>query len=88
MGARDAERALSPRPSWSDPIAWDSALEQRGEELWKMLGDPHTYVYVAGLEDMLVALDAVFARMAGSEERWERRKAELMAGRRWVELVY
>jgi ferredoxin--NADP+ reductase len=37
---------------------------------------------------MMAELDRVFARVAGSKERWERRKAELRAGRRWVELVY
>ncbi len=45
-----AFKALSPRPSWADPIAWDQAIEERGEELWEMLGQPKTYVYVAGLE--------------------------------------
>lgn len=81
-------KALSPRPDWGAPIAWDSALEQRGGELWEMLGSPKTYVYVAGLEKMLGELDRVFAKLAGSKEKWERRKAELMAGGRWVELVY
>ena len=84
----EAFRALSPRPSWGAPIAWASAIQERGEELWQMLGDPKTYVYVAGLEKMLGELDAVFAELAGSEQKWQRRKAELMAGRRWVELVY
>jgi ferredoxin--NADP+ reductase len=84
----EAFRALSPRPAWSDPIAWDRAIEERGAELWQKLGEPRTYVYVAGLEPMLAALDRVFARIAGSEEKWQRRKAELEAGRRWVELVY
>jgi ferredoxin--NADP+ reductase len=84
----EAFKALSPRPEWGAPIAWGSALEKRGEELWEMLGSPKTYVYVAGLEKMLDELDAVFCRLAGSKERWERRKAELAAGRRWVELVY
>ena len=84
----EAFQALSPRPSWSDPIAWDAALGERGEELWRLLGDPRTTVYVAGLEDMLEQLDAVFAGLAGSKEKWGRRKAELMAGGRWVELVY
>jgi ferredoxin--NADP+ reductase len=84
----EAFRALSPRPSWSDPIAWDRAIEERGAELWQKLGESRTYVYVAGLEPMLAELDRVFARIAGSEERWQRRKAELEAGRRWVELVY
>ncbi|MGH0030173.1 MAG: ferredoxin-NADP reductase [Myxococcota bacterium] len=80
--------ALSPRPGWDDPIAWDGAIRERGEELWKMLGEPRTRVYVAGLEKMLDQLDAVFAELAGSEEEWSRRKAELVAGGRWVELVY
>ena len=67
---------------------WESALERRGAELWTLLLDSKTYVYVAGLEKMLAELDAVFADLAGSKEKWERRKAELMAGKRWSELVY
>lgn len=84
----EAFKALSPRPGWSEEIAWQRALGQRGSEIWGMLSDPGTHVYVAGLQESLGALDEVFAAMAGSEERWERRKAELMAGGRWVELVY
>lgn len=84
----EAFKALSPRPSWTDSPAWDQAIEGRAEELWEMLESPKTYVYVAGLEKMLTELDAVLARVAGSDARWERRKAELRAGRRWVELVY
>jgi ferredoxin--NADP+ reductase len=84
----EAFRALSPRPSFGDPIAWDSAIQERGAELWEMLGSPKTYVYVAGLEKMLGELDAVFAGLAGSRQKWERRKAELVAGGRWSELVY
>lgn len=81
-------RALSPRPHWSDPIAWDRAIAQRGAELWRMLGAPKTYVYVAGLEEVRDVLDSVFATLAGSAEKWARRKAELIAGGRWVELLY
>jgi ferredoxin--NADP+ reductase len=84
----EAFRALSPRPAWNDPIAWEAAIQERGQELWEMLGSPKTYIYVAGLEKMLAELDAVFAGLAGGKEKWERRKAELVAGRRWSELVY
>jgi len=80
--------ALSRRPNWADPIRWDGAIEERGAELWQRLGNPKTHVFVAGLEPMRAALDEVFARIAGSQEKWRRRKAELMAGGRWVELVY
>lgn len=84
----EAVKALSPRPTWADPIAWDLAIEARSEEIWEMLGSPKTYVYLAGLEKMRDELDKVFSRLAGAPEKWRRRKAELAAGGRWVELLY
>jgi ferredoxin--NADP+ reductase len=83
-----AFKALSPRPNWADPIAMDYALEERSEEILSMLEKPQTRVYVAGRADILETLDRVFARIIGSAEQWSRRKAELKAGQRWVELVY
>ena len=83
-----AFKALSPRPHWEDPIAWDDALEERGAELWALMGDPHTYVYLAGQERMSEALDKVFRKIVGDDDKWARRKAELVAGRRWAELYY
>lgn len=83
-----AFKALSPRPSWAAPIDWDGALAERGGELWGLLGQPNTYVYVAGLEKMRGELDEAFAEIAGSKQKWARRKAELSAGGRWVELLY
>lgn len=84
----EAIAALSQRPHWSDTIDWHQAIASRGEEIWNLLSDAKTYVYLAGLEKIRDELDAVFAKIAGSEEKWQRRKAELMAGRRWVELLY
>ena len=84
----EAFKALSPRPAWAAPIDWEGALAQRGEKLWALLEQPHTYVYVAGLEKMRGELDKAFREIAGSDKKWERRKAELVAGRRWVEVLY
>ena len=83
-----AFKALSPRPAWAAPIDWDEALTQQGEKLWDLLGLPNTYVYVAGLEKMRAELDNAFSELAGSEYKWARRRAELVAGGRWVELLY
>jgi ferredoxin--NADP+ reductase len=83
-----AFKALSPRPAWAAPIDWDGALGERGAELWSLLLQPNTYVYVAGLEKLRGDLDEAFAKIAGSEQKWIRRKAELSAGGRWVELLY
>jgi ferredoxin--NADP+ reductase len=84
----EAIAALSNRPHWSDAIDWNSVFESRGEELWSMILDPRTHVYVAGLEQIRDELDAEFAKIAGSAEKWAQRKSELQAGQRWTELLY
>ncbi|MCA9706804.1 MAG: hypothetical protein KDK70_13210 [Myxococcales bacterium] len=84
----EAFRALSPRPHWGDAIDWGATIRARAEELVAMLGEPQTYVYVAGLVAVRDALDDVLAELLGSAEAWARRKAEMVAGRRWVELLY
>ena len=84
----EAFKAVSPRPNWADPIAWDYCLEERSAEILEMLDEPNTYVYVAGLSNVREDLDKVFSDMTGSPERWERRRAELVAGGRWTELLY
>ena len=84
----EAFQALSPRPNWADPIAWDYALEERSEEILNMLDDEHTYVYVAGLVPIRDALDKVFANMLGSADSWAKKKADLKDAGRWVELLY
>lgn len=83
----EAFQALSPRPHFGDDIAWESTIRQRGRELWELMKDSKTYVYVAGLETVRDELDRVFATLAETKEDWERRKAELVAGKRWVELL-
>lgn len=83
-----AFKALSPRPHWDDPIAWDQAISQRGSEVLQLLAQDNTYVYVAGLESLRPHLDAVFATLLGSKEAWHERQAELAERGRWVELLY
>ena len=84
----EAFQALSPRPNWADPIAWDYAIEERSGEILGMLEDEHTYVYVAGLVKIRDALDKVFSEMLGSPDTWAKKKAALKEAGRWVELLY
>jgi ferredoxin--NADP+ reductase len=84
----EAFQALSPRPHWSDPIALDYALEERAEEILNILGKPDTHVFVAGYDAIREMLDTAFAKIFRSKEKWLLRKAELEAGKRWVEVVY
>ena len=84
----EAIKALSPRPNWADPIAWDFAIEQRAEEIWNMLSDEHTYVYIAGLKQIRDSLTELFNTMSGSANGWAKLKGELIEQGRWVELLY
>lgn len=83
-----AFHALSPRPHWSDPIALDEAIEERAEEIIEMLNHTNTYIYVAGYVKVKQMLDKAFTNIMGSREKWETRKAELIAGKKWAEVIY
>ena len=84
----EAFHALSPRPHWADPIALDKALEAQKTELIELLRMSNTYVYVAGYQAILKMLDKAFSNILGSEEAWRLRKAELIAGKKWAEIIY
>ncbi len=84
----EAYKALSPRPHWGVPPALGSALAQHRSEVWQLINRHNTYVYIAGLAEIRQMLELAFSDITGSEEKWARRKAELVAGKRWGELIY
>jgi ferredoxin--NADP+ reductase len=83
-----AFEAVSPHPYLLDEIPLEHLMKRHADEVWSMIMKPDTHVFVAGLENMREPLDKAFTKMAGSFEKWQRRKAELAAGGRWVELIY
>jgi ferredoxin--NADP+ reductase len=84
----EAFHALSPRPHWAEPIALDEAIEGRAAEIIELLSQTNTHVYVAGYEKIHGMLDKAFSNILGSEEKWATRKAELIAGKKWAEVIY
>jgi len=84
----EAINALSPRPLWNDPVVLDQAIAERSEEIMDMLSLLNTYIYVAGHDKVKKGLDEAFAKIMGSPEKWETRKAELIAGKKWAEIIY
>lgn len=84
----EAIDVLSQRPGWSDANDWGHAMHSRAEELSRLLSDPKTYVYLAGLTKIRDELDDVLAEIAGSNQTWFRWKADLERDNRWVELLY
>ena len=84
----EAFHALSPRPAFADPIALDAKIEERAAEILQMLSYANTHIFVAGYEKVKEVLDKSFANIMGSAEKWENRKAELIAGNKWAEIIY
>lgn len=83
-----AFHALSPRPLWSDSVALDQEIEDKANEVLDLLAMSNTYIYVAGHEKVKDKLDQAFSNILGSSEEWLVRKAELIAGNKWAEIIY
>ena len=64
------------------------SVTSMAEEIWSMLSDEHTYVYIAGLKQIRDALNDLFSAMSGSANGWAKLKGELIEQGRWVELLY
>jgi ferredoxin--NADP+ reductase len=63
-------------------------LAENLAELWDLVLDPDTYVYLVGTPAHVAALDAAMARAAGGEDAWTRAKAALAGRNHWAELLY
>lgn len=83
-----AFEAVSPRPHLGDQIALDTSIEAHGEEIWSLINQPNTYVFVAGLVGIKSVLEKAMVKIAGGEKKWRLKKRELIAGERWAELLY
>lgn len=87
-GTFKAFEALSPRPHVNAPVDMERTLKDNAEEVWSMVQDPRTYVYVSGLTDLEEKLDRTLSELAGSEESWTRTKHEMVKQGRWSTLFY
>lgn len=83
-----AFEAVSPRPHTKDQANIGKKLEENAQEVWEMLNDPKTYVYIAGIEKAFEHLDRTLSTIAGSDEKWQELKVQLQEEGRWSELLY
>ena len=83
-----AFNAVSPRPHLNEPVTWEDHMEDNGEDVWNMLREPNTYVYIAGLEPALESFNKTMVRVADSKSEWETVQNGLQASGRWAELIY
>ncbi len=83
-----AFEAVSPRPHFDKPIALDEALKSNAEEIWSMIKQPDTYVFMAGLEVIRELTDKAFVEIAGSQTEWDACVKELKDSGRLQEIIY
>jgi ferredoxin--NADP+ reductase len=83
-----AFEAVSPRPHFHVPPEMDRLLEENSAEVWSLIRDPKTYVYVAGIVDVENKFYKAMAKTAGSETAWKDLREQLIAEGRYAELLY
>jgi len=83
-----AFEAVSPRPHFDEPPALDRVLADNGREVWEMIQEPKTYVFVAGQVDAEQKFAKAMSAMAGSEQAWRHKRQELVRQERYAELLH
>ena len=63
-------------------------LSENAEEIWQLMQDPKTHVYLAGLEKTRERFEDIMKKTAGSNARWKWMIEEMKEQNRWSELIY
>ncbi len=83
-----AIQAVQRRLIGDEGDALQAGMEEHAAEIWRLVQDARTHVYLAGMQKIADAFDATMARTAGSAEAWQALKQRLIEERRWSELTY
>jgi ferredoxin--NADP+ reductase len=65
-----------------------NVLEENAQQIWELIQQPQTWVYIAGLSKTVHQFARVMIKVAGSEARWRWTREEMIEQKRWSELVY
>lgn len=83
-----AFQALSPRPAFDAPVEFDKIIAQNAAEVWELLQNPETFIYIAGVDAMQASVNRVLGEITGSTATWFELKDSLKASGRWNEILY
>ncbi len=83
-----AFQALSKPLIRSDEQALEQSLDDHAHEVWDLVQQPNTYVFLAGLDKIAAIFDKIMAQASGAESRWAACKRGLIEEKRWSELIY
>ncbi|MCP4074717.1 MAG: oxidoreductase [Gammaproteobacteria bacterium] len=79
---------LESRPLSKASEGLERSIADNAEELWSLIQQPNTYVYLAGLKDVAKTFNTKMAEISGSENTWETLKKKLTQENRLSELLY
>ena len=83
-----AFETVSARPQYDEPPDMDRLLEDNLTEVWSLIRNRKTYVYIAGLIDVEHKFHKAMCVAAGSEMAWREMRERLIAEGRYAELLY
>ncbi|MEW6513096.1 MAG: oxidoreductase [Pseudomonadota bacterium] len=83
-----AFQAISPRPVFDAPVELDKAITQNAAEVWEMLQQPDTHLYLAGVDQMWPSVEKALVDMAGSIARWQVIREKMKTEGRWNDVLY
>ena len=79
--------ALTGRPATGES-ALHRSIAENAAQAWDLIQQPNTYVFVAGLDKIVPALNKALSEAAGSKVAWDQMKQSMMEDNRWSELLY
>jgi ferredoxin--NADP+ reductase len=84
-----AFEGLSKRPWMSnEDDGLNDVLKENADEIWELVQQPNTHVYLAGLGKMFYQFEQNMQQAAGSKARWKWTVEEMKEQGRWSELIY
>jgi ferredoxin--NADP+ reductase len=83
-----AFETVSPRPHFDVPPDMDRLIEENVGDVWNLVREANTYVYIAGLIDVERKFYKAMSTAAGSETAWRQLREQLISAGRYSELLY
>ncbi len=84
----NAFQALATGSLTTSSQALEQGLTENTQEVWSLIKQPNTYVFLAGLGKIAQVFDKVMAEQTGSPDAWREIKEGIIREKRWSELMY
>ncbi len=84
----EAFNGLVERPLAKEEEGLERSLSENAEEIWSLIQQPNSFVYLAGLEKVYEVFNSEMEKLAGSKEAWSNLSEQLQRKGRLSTLLY